>query len=47
MAEPSFTRAITVWTLPRAASAGPVAELIEALREAATELTHQLADPAG
>lgn len=44
MAEPSFARAITVWTLPQTAAASPVAELIEALREAAIALTGDDAD---
>jgi DNA-binding transcriptional LysR family regulator len=43
MAEPSFARAITVWTLPQVADASPVAELVNALREAAAALTGQAA----
>ena len=43
MAEPSFARAITVWTLPQMAVTSPVAELVDALREAATALTGQVA----
>ncbi|HEY3883503.1 MAG TPA: LysR family transcriptional regulator [Trebonia sp.] len=39
LTEPAISRAVTVWTLPQTAEVSPVAELIEALREAATELT--------
>jgi DNA-binding transcriptional LysR family regulator len=38
IAEPSLTRAVTVWTLPSVADLSPVAELVDALREAAAGL---------
>jgi DNA-binding transcriptional LysR family regulator len=47
MTEPAISRAITVWTLPQMAEASPVCELIDALREAATELTGEQAGSGG
>jgi DNA-binding transcriptional LysR family regulator len=39
VSEPPISRAVTVWTLPQLAEVSPVAELIDALRTVATELT--------
>jgi DNA-binding transcriptional LysR family regulator len=47
MTEPAISRAITVWTLPQMAEVSPVSELIDALREAATELTGEQAGSSG
>jgi DNA-binding transcriptional LysR family regulator len=47
MAEPAISRAITVWTLPQMAEVSPVSDLIDALREAATDLIGERAGASG
>jgi DNA-binding transcriptional LysR family regulator len=47
LTEPAISRAITVWTLPQMAEVSPVSDLIDALREAATDLIGERAGASG